>query len=214
MHLEHLPDEFEECIELYLAIWQLFSNQTFSPDTLIQRLIDHDYAIEYITGDNEPQKQLNLLAAAGLVSQLDEDQYRIRCPPNQGLEYWKDQQSSHIESIYQYIQRHQEERNTASENRLQRHGATFESVFLTEQTDLSQLTAAVDDALEDASTVTGVVLRSPAELAHHVQQLADQLCDREHIASDNRGPLEKTTADVVGEHKDDLEYRLYLQEKN
>lgn len=213
MHLEHLPDEFEDCIELYLAIWQLFSNQIFSPNALVQRLIDHDYAIEYITGDNEPRKQLNLLAAAGLVSQLDEDQYRIRCPPDQGLEYWKDQQISHIESIHQYVRHHQEERNTASENRLQRHGATFESVFLTEKTDLSQLTAAVDDALEDTSTVTGVVLRSPAELAHHVQQLADQLCDHEHMDSVNRDPLEKTTADVVGEHKDDLEYRLYLQEK-
>lgn len=214
MQLEHLPDEFEECVELYLAIWQLFSDQSFSPDTLIQRLIDHDCAIEYITGNDEPQKQLNLLAAAGLVNQLDGDQYRIRCPPDQGLEYWKDQQISHIESIYQYIQRHQEERNTASENRLQRHGATFKSVFLTEQTELSQLTAAVDEALEETPNVTGVVLRSPAELAHHVQQLADPLCDREYMASVTGGPLEKTTADVVGEHKDDLEYRLYLQERN
>lgn len=214
MQLEHLPDEFEDCIELYLAIWQLFSDQIFSPDTLIERLIDHDYAIEYIRGDDMPQKQLNLLAAAGLVSQLDENQYRIRCPPDQELEYWQDQQSSHIESIYQYIQRQQDERNTAAENRLQRYGATFESVFLTERTDLSQLTAAVDDALENTSTVTGVVLRSPAELAHHVQQLADHLCDHEHMNSINRDPLEKTTADVVGEHKDDLEYRLYLQGKD
>lgn len=214
MHLEHFPDEFEDCIELYLAIWQLFSDQSFSPDTLIQRLIDHNYAIEYIRDDDEPQKHLNLLAAAGLVSRLDEEQYRIRCPPDQGLEYWKDQQISHIESIYQYIEHHQEKQNTPSEDRLQRHGATFESVFLTERTDLSQLTAAVDNALENTSTVTGVVLRSPAELAHHVQQLADHLCDREHMASVSRDPLEKTTADVVGEHKDDLEYRLYLQGKD
>lgn len=214
MHLERFPDEFEDCIELYLAIWQLFSDQTFSPDTLIQRLVDHDYAIEYITGDDEPRKQLNLLAAAGLVSQLDEDQYRIRCLPDQGLEYWKDQQTSHVESIYQYVQHQQAERNTAAENRLQRHGETFESVFLTEQTDLDRLTAAVDEALEETANVSGVVLRSPAELAHHVQQLADPLCDREQVASVSRGPLEKTTADVVGEHKDDLEYRLYLRERS
>lgn len=206
--------QFDDCLALYLHTWELLDDQAFTSAEVVERLVNHDRNIEYITQEDEPERHLNLLVAYGLLDRMDDGRYRIRCAPDDDLESWQERQAIRTEAIYQYVQRQQADRPMTGErsDHLQRHGATFTDVFIDAEIGFAELIAQIAASMEDTSDIDGVVLRAPAELTGHVQQLADDLCDREGTDDADRGPFEKITADVVGEHKDDLEYRLYLRE--
>lgn len=216
MTSEPVSARLGECIDLYLHAWQFFGDRAFTPGTLAKRLVDHERDIEYITDEDEPERHLDLLVAYGLLGWTEDDHYRVESAPNEDLETWQERQATRTEVLHEYVQRHYEDRTTDPEvegdDHLRRHGETFASVDVDDEVGSSELTDRVMTVMDAGADVAGVVLRSPAALTAHVQQLADDLCNRERMADASCGPFEKATADVVGEHKDDLEYRLYLRE--
>lgn len=96
---------------------------------------------------------------------------------------------------------------------LVRNGRPYASVHVEDGTTLTGVAETVDERLAQDPELAGVVLRCPAVRTGHAQQLADDL-PSEDPATDRRGrTLEKVGSAVVGEHEDDLEYRLYLRER-
>jgi ribosome-interacting GTPase 1 len=91
---------------------------------------------------------------------------------------------------------------------------TYASVHLENDATLDTIAEAVHERLERDPTIAGVVLRCPATHTRQAQRLADDLCT-EAVPIDREGrTLEKVGSAVVDEHEDDLEYRLYLHEKD
>lgn len=209
------PD-IEDCAALYLDVWDLFETRTFEPGELAERLVEHDGDITYITGDDEPERHLDVLVEYGLITR-DDGQYRIRCTPEEDVEAWRETLQTPPEAIYRLVQRTNRQRQEGPSDGdgwdvLERNGERFVSISATGETDVLGLTTAVVERLDDPPRYTGIVIRTPAIHSGHVQQLADDLCDAEAMA-DAGLPyhFEKVTSTVRGEHKDDLEYRLYLR---
>lgn len=206
----------DDCLDLYLHAWELLGDRAFTPAELAERLVEQNRGIEYATGEGGPQRHLDLLVVSGLLGRTEGGRYRIRCAPDQDLETWQERRAKRTEAIHWEVQRRRTDRSARDDESdteiLRRRGATFADVHVDDGIGFDELTRRVVAVLEDASNVDGVVLRAPAELTGHVQQQADDLCDRDRAADADRPAFEKITADVVGEHKDDLEYRLYLRE--
>jgi hypothetical protein len=205
----------DDCLDLYLHTWELLGDQAFTPADLAERLVERDRGIEYTTAEGRPERHLHLLVAYGLLGRTVDDRYRIRCAPDEDLETWQKRRAERTEAIYRNVRARRADRSTGDDGSdaelLRRRGATFADVPVDDGVGFDELTERVAAGLENAPRVDGVVLRAPAELTGHVQRLADGLCDRPTGEDADRPAFEKATADVVGEHKDDLEYRLYLR---
>lgn len=211
--LDH--SRLDDCLDLYLYTWKLFGDQTFTLAELTERLVKRNRGIEYATGEGEPERHLDFLVAYGLLKRVDDDHYRIQCTPEEDLETWQKRQAARTETIYRYVQRQRTNRSDENEGSdgevLRRYGMTLIDVPIDNEVGIADLTERVAAASQNTSNIDGVMLRASAELSGHVQQLADGLCDRERVPDAEYPAFEKATADVVGEHKDDLEYQLYLR---
>lgn len=209
------PD-IEDCVALYLDIWTFFKKRAFEPAELAEQLIEHDRDLNYFSDADEPERHLDVLVEYDLVTRTD-GQYRIRCTPEEDVAIWRNKLQSPPDAIYRLVQQtkrqREEEPGVRDEwNTLKHNGETFVSISVIKETDIIDLITAVNERLSDPPQYTGIVICTPAAHTGHVQQLADDLCDADAMAkADFPYHFEKITSNVRGEHKDDLEYRLYLR---
>lgn len=213
---DSLP-RIDRCVTLYLTVWDLFEDRSFTPEELTRRLIQHDRAIDATTGSSEPRVSLDLLVAYGLLERVEADTYRIRCAPDADVDQWERDRRSQLQRLHERVQQRKRQPNTdpaeapAAEGCLRRRGETFSSLRVEADSTFQDVSTAIVDRSDRESDTAGIVLRSPADLAGQVQQLSDDLCSAETTTDRAVPRFEKVTSDVVGEHKDDLEYRLYLR---
>ncbi|MFC4246862.1 hypothetical protein ACFOZ7_07595 [Natribaculum luteum] len=198
----------DRCIDLYLTAYGRFGDDPFSSASIA----------DYWTSSSESsdanlEQLLSLLVAYGLVERTDDDQYRVRCSPDDDVSRWNERAKLRAETLRRAVTAARDDGRAATESEaepLEYDGASFASVFVTEGDDVDAVATTVANVFDSSERVAGVVLRSSGDAAGHVQQLADSLCDRADPPG-RSGSLEKESSDLVGEHKDDLEFRLFLR---
>lgn len=201
----HLP-EVERCVELYLHIHSRFGTDSFTPPELSAGLAQY----------SEPslQQLLGLLVAYGLLERIEDTQYRLRRTPDESSAQWQAQAASRAETLHQMTREAKAaEPVSGSESGIEilRHGeTTFASVFVTDSHDFESVAAETASTITASEAVEGVVLRSSGENANAVQRIADRLADHDDTGGDTP-VLEKVASDVVGDHKNELEFRLFLR---
>lgn len=216
---DSLP-QLDACVALYLDVWELFGKQSFTPTDLSRRVVNEVRTIDAVTGQNGPETNLDLLVAYGLLACDGEDRYRILCTPKESIEEWQRKRLSQLETLRQRIDRQQRQpgygvdgsEDDGEADLLLREGAAYVSVRVDEGGTLEAVAADMREQLDRNPDVTGIALRCPAILTRRVQKLADYLCADDATVKTGVGRFEKVNSAVVGAHKDDLEYRLFLRE--
>lgn len=198
----------DRCLRLYLTAFVVFGDNPFSPAELVN-------SSAYRNATNADVDQLlDLLVAYGLVAATDDGQYRIRCRPDEDVAQWRKRAAARGERLHELVE---EEREThrfvtdeSDQEPLRYSDELYASLFIIERDTVETIVETVPDAFDSSRNVVGIVLRSPADTAGHVQRIADELCDKARGA-DRRYTFEKEYSDVVGDHKNDLEFRLFLR---
>lgn len=206
--MDSLP-RLDECLSLYQTVWERFEEESFTVAKLTHREPADEPDAFDIDGD-ERRCSLDLLTAYGLLERDSTDRYRVRCRPGESLEDWRRKSESPLEIVHRELRYR---RDGASDghhaDHLHHRGEHYVSVRLDEDVPTETAVETIVEATTRAPNASGVAVRSPAALAGRVQRLADRLCDADPTDGDTT--FEKVTANVVGEHKDALEYRLYLR---
>lgn len=200
MTIENVLPGFDDCIDLYLTVYDQYGTEPFTPDQL-----DLDLAAD------EFQRLLNFAVAYGLLA-FDGTSYNIRCEPGAPADRWQSLATDRVTRIRRAIPNRARMDTIPDAGDLEEltfEGETFTSAFVTELDDFDAVADTVASVASDDHD--GVVLRSPADLANEVQRFADRLCDQsEVLKTPLSDPLQKEYSDVVGDDKDDLEFRLFL----
>lgn len=190
---------FDGCIDMYLTAYEQHGTEPFTPDRL-----DLDLAAD------EYQRLLELAVAYGLL-EFDGTSYNVRCEPDAPADRWQSVVTARMTRIQRAIpdRAGTDERSDAGDTEeLTYDGGSFAGVFVTESDDFDAVADTVASVPDDYD---GIVLRSPAALANEVQRFADRLCDQSEVSETPLSvPFEKESSDVVGDDKDDLEFRLVL----
>lgn len=198
-----LPD-LDDCVTVYLDVWDVFGTDTFSVGDLVVELHQRETDTDLLDGVG-PQRQIDLLTAYGLLEQVSGDRYRVRCQPDETQLEWWEQLEDQVEELHDAVH---EKRRTVSEGGdrplLTYRGHTYVSLFVDEGTPIADV---IDEVHEINNLHDGVALRSPATLANEVQDIADELCS---VTRDGIEPFEKVNSEVKGSNSDDLEFRLFI----
>lgn len=208
--LDSLP-AIDDCLETYLTAHAAFGDGSFSAGALE----DHDGTVESTTPDLE--RRLALLVAYGLLEQLDADRYRVRCSPEDRPEQWRERATERAEMLHRLVsdlaadRRDSTESDDANVELLEWNGESFASVFVSESDDAESVATRAATVLARTESA-GIVLRTSGARAGRAQQIADQLCS-DAIVDDTSldRPFEKEGSDVVGDSKDDLDFRAFLR---
>lgn len=195
---------FSDCLDQYLSTYERFGTDPFTREQLHEG-----------TEDGELDRLLDLSVAYGLLG-FDGAAYHVRFEPNAPVTRWEDWAEGRAQSIRDEIA----DRSAgdggdpgvpdAEPEQLVHAETAFASVVVDDTDDFEQVADSVATAVE-TNPRGSVVLRSAGDRADRVQRLADRLCDPEVVAdSPLSRPLDKEYTDVVGRHKDELEFRLYL----
>ena len=194
-----LPD-IEECIDLYLVAHHQFGTEQFDQAQL-----------ESTVSTDEFERLLDLSVAYGLFA-TDGNRYRISCEPEMDGECWNTVVSERVNQIQEGISNQLDEHKPAQSRNtpmLEHNGQMFSSVFVAESEAYDSVIESVDNVFDSGSA--GIVLRSPGEYANEVQGFADLLCDPGVIEATSLSThFQKEYSDVVGDDKNELEFRLYL----
>lgn len=209
---EDTSSDIEDSIGLYLRVSDIFGTHSFESDELIEQLTGDD--VNHVTDGHEIEHHLDMLVEQGVLNRGD-GQYRVRCTPDEDLSTWRKRTCS-AETIYRLVQQVKRQQKGESNGNaveiFEYEGEAFVSILADEKTTLPDLVTKTAGRLGQSPTYEGIVLRSPAAQLGHVQQLTDELCNDERIAdTDLSYHFEKVASNIRGEHKDDLEYRLYLR---
>lgn len=203
---EPLP-ELDRCARLYLVAWDAFGADSFHARQLADRIADE-------SSEEHPhlESRLSMLVAYGLLTRENE-RYRLRNFPEERLECWQHRSAARTERLYNAVES-MRKRRTADDARddvadLRYQDRVYGSAFVDAETTFDVLESRVTEILNRGAG-DGVVLRSSAELAGTVQQFADRLCALDTSTGSAPRRLEKEATDVVGEEKDELEFRMYL----
>ncbi|MDG5819961.1 hypothetical protein [Natronococcus sp. A-GB7] len=190
----------EDCLELYAAAVERYGSEPFTAARAKRELA------------GTPSQRLLALAVAYGLFEFDGDAYAVRVEPDEPERAWRTNAVDRAERI----------RTAAVERATQRMGGTdgvralthdskrFASVAVDEPAELEGIL----DRLEGVplEEYDGIVLRSPGERANAVQRLADRLCEPSVTdESDLSRPFQKEYTDVVGDDKNELEFRLFLE---
>jgi len=211
---EQLP-AIDACIDLYTRLYDRHGRAAFDPESLSRRSADGD---EEPPGDESLPRLLDLLVAYGLLDRTREGRYRVRCAPDERLDRWQARTATRVETLHGLVPRttsgspgRSPSGSGGGRETLRHAGDEFASVRVTGADDLDSVTIALREALAEAPSAVGVVLRSPGDLAADVQRLADELPSGVEV-DDETWSFEKATTDLVGEDKDHLDFRLFLRE--
>ncbi|WP_435062333.1 hypothetical protein [Halobaculum sp. EA56] len=193
-----LPD-IDDCVRLYLTAYERVGTEPFAAERL-----DPDVR------PDDRGRLLDLAVAYGLLT-FDGSRYAVRCPPDASPERWRSRGAERATRVRRAVsERHEPDGSPAEADTLALDGRTYASAFVLPSDDVATVAGAVAAARGDDHD--GVVLRSRADLANEVQRLADRLGDRSEIAGTSLStPMRKESTDVAGDHKDDLEFRLFLR---
>ena len=208
----------DSCIALYIEAWALFDEQWFTSAELSHRTVDQGRDTSTITGTNEPADHLDLLVAYGLLRRDEEGRYRVHCTPAESAEEWGRKRRPQLETLRERVTNQQEQRTSETERNdgrtdlLRHEGAVYVSIDIEEGDPFRAVVEDVTGQLNGSYNASGIALCCPAAQAGEVQQFADRLCDSASTSGSDVGEFEKVTSEVIGEHKDALEYRLYLRE--
>lgn len=191
--------EFDSCIDMYLTAYEQHGTEPFTPDRLDLDLTADEY-----------QRLLELAVAYGLL-EFDGMSYNVRCAPDAPADRWQSVVTARMTRIQRAIPDHAgtgEYSDAGDTEKLTYDGGSFAGVFVTESDDFDAVADAVASVSDDHD---GVVLRSPAALANEAQRFADRLCERSEASKTPLSvPFEKESSDIIGDSKDDLEFRLVL----
>lgn len=208
--LDSLP-AIDDCLETYLTAHAAFGDESFSAGALE----DRDGTVEATTPCLEDR--LALLVAYGLFERLDDDRYRVRCSPEDAPERWRARAAERAEALHRLVSDLAADRQPlAGEDDpdpelLEWDGDAFVSVLVSERDDGRSVATRAATAL-DRTEAAGIVLRTAGARAGHAQRIADQLRSEAAVedAAIDRS-FEKDGSDVVGNSKDDLEFRAFLR---
>ena len=211
MAMDPSPD-INDCVNLYLHAWDRFGEHHFSVERLMQQSVSQD--VRFLNEKDEAKRHLDMLIEHGLVNH-DDGQYWVHCLPDEDLSAWRERTRS-PEAIYRIVQQANQQRerelNPASPETFEYEDEKFVSVPADENTDRTDLISVVASRMNRSSAFDGIVIRSPADQIRYIQQLADELCNTEAMSeADIPYHFEKVISNIRGEHKDDLEYHLYLR---
>lgn len=209
MATDSLP-AFEDCLEAYLTAYAAFGDEPFSASKLAEQEADVG------SSNRTVEHRLSLLVAYGLLDRLQDDQYRLRCTPDESVTRWQERALERVETVHRHVTDAMAKRRGSTDEldveMLKRTGDAFASVFVFEREDLESVASTAARAFSRQDAIAGIVLRTHGEDAAHAQRLADQLCAPDVTdRTDLERPLEKDGSDVVGESKDALEFRLFLR---
>ncbi|TYL36913.1 hypothetical protein CV102_19320 [Natronococcus pandeyae] len=207
--LESLP-AIESCLETYRVAYASFDERPFST----AELADHEDGPESSASDLE--YRLTLLVAYGLVDRIDDDRYRVRCSPDESPARWRERAAERAETLHRLITASTATQRPATAEpdpgRLKRDDDTFASVFVGGHDDVDSVATAAATALDGGDALAGIVLRTSGARADRAQRIADHLCAPEITdRTDLDSSFEKGFSDVVGDSKDELEFRLFLR---
>lgn len=195
-----LPD-INDCIDLYLTAYDQSSRESFTMEELDLNVTSDD-----------TRRLLDLAVAYGFLT-FDGTRYSVRSEPSASADRWEALGTERARRVHRALSNRtgpETDVESGVADTLMFEGKTFISAFVTQSDDFE----AVADTI--ASTRTddhdGVVLRSQADFANEVQRFADRLCDQSDVAETSLStPLQKESSDVAGNHKDNLEFRLFLR---
>lgn len=197
----------DDCIDLYIQIHDDFGTEAFAPEEVAARVDDLS------ADEHSLVRLLNLLVAYGLLDRNDDGQYRVRCAPNESLDRWRAAATSRVEFLHRLVQRTtipESATDDAGGDSLRYEGDAFASVYVDDAGDLDSAETAIENALAEQPECVGIVLRSPGDVAAEVQRFADRLRENNITTADRS--FEKEMTDLVGDDKDNLEFRLFLRE--
>ncbi len=194
----------DDCLDAYLTAYERFETESFFSEELP------------ISGERKTERVLELAVAYGLL-EYDGDKYRVHVEPDAPAERWNAAATSRATAIRRRVtNRDTDERvdqpgdAERESEQLQREGRHYASVFIDEADRFETVARCVREAAT-TDGADGVVLRSTGQLANEVQQFADRLCQADGGAKTPLvEPFQKDDTDVEGDHKDELEFRLYL----
>jgi hypothetical protein len=186
----------DACVRLHATAHERFGTEPFAPDAID----DPD------EGRNRTlSARLDLLVAYGLLDRTGDGRYRVRCPPDSPLDRWRDRYDERAEALYGRIAQ------SDGADRIAHGGAVYRSVRVADGASLDAVADAVAASAPDDGDAAGVILRSSPEFADRVQRMADDLADSAGAGGDLPARYEKEGTDLVGDHKDGLEFRLFLR---
>lgn len=190
----------EDCLELYAAAVERYGSEAFT-ETRAKR---------ELAGAPSPQL-LELAVAYGLL-EFDGSAYAVRVDPDAPESAWRATAIERAERIRPAaVERVAEGTGGTDGVRALAHGSKrFASVAVGEPADLEGILGRLEGVpLEEYD---GIALRSPGERANAVQRLADRLCEPAVANETNLSrPFQKESTDVVGDDKNELEFRLFLE---
>lgn len=213
------PETFpaiDACIDLYVTVHDRYGMDAFDPDDLSRRSCTRDDGTNLPADTRSLTRRLDLLVAYGLLERRDDGRYRVRCAPEEGLDRWRIDATNRIEALYRRVHRAMgtsgdDPDDGGGRAQLRHDGAVFAGIRVSKPGDLDSAPSTVRAVLDEHPECAGIVFRSPGELAAEVQRFADELCDPSAAMVKGR-TFEKETTELVGDHKDDLEFRLFLRE--
>lgn len=196
--------QLKHCVEVYLIAYEQFGTEPFHFEQI------ESAAIEDI------EHKLVLAVAYGLLGYND-SQFRVHVEPDAPYADWEETCTSRLETIHETVLDEAVDcTNTTGETvlmeteTLTRANRTYASVFVTESDTFERVLDRVVHLFSE-SEVDGIVLRSKGETANLVQRFGDRLCNPESVGdSDVTRSFYKEDTDVTGEHKDSLEFHLFL----
>ncbi|MFU8868735.1 hypothetical protein [Natronococcus sp.] len=190
----------EDSLELYAAAAERYGTEPFT-ETRARREL----------AGAPSQRLLELAVAYGLL-EFDGEAYAVQVEPDAPESAWRANAIERAERIRPAaVERATEGTGGSDGVRALTHGSKrFASVAVGEPAELERVLGRLERVpLEEYD---GIVLRSPGERANAVQRLADRLC--EPAVTDGTSlsrPFQKEYTDVVGDDKNELEFRLFLE---
>lgn len=197
----------EGCLDRYVRAYERFGTDAFDASRL---------ATDAESAADEAASDLTLLAAAGLLERIGDGRYRVRCTPDESVDAWREKLAPRLTLLHRRVR---EVRDATPTNgggddgpgeTLTYDGESFLGVSVSPETDRESLTDTLAAAYDDSHA--GVVLRVRADRATVAQRLADALEDGKLPDDAFDGRFEKVHTNLVGAHKDALEFRLYMRE--
>lgn len=211
---ESLP-HIGDCVPLFQQVCRTFNDEWFTVEDLYKILrqeLDDGRNYE----ENELDDHLNQLVTYGLLRRDAQHRYRIWCRLGESVDDWHAKIKPQVEALHRLVHATERPEGTYATNLkitdiISYKGETYRGIFVGKDTEFQDLASILAELLNQNSDHANIVLRSPANEASTVQGIADRLRDTEVLAEP--GALfrfEKENSEVVGEDKDDLEFRLFL----
>ncbi|WP_293031415.1 hypothetical protein [Natronococcus sp.] len=192
----------EDSLELYAAAVERYGSEPFTEARAKREL----------AGTPSP-RVLELAVAYGLL-EFDGDAYAVRVEPDEPESAWRANAVDRAERIrtaaVDRVTQGTEGDDTDGVRALTHDSKRFASIAVGEPAELEKILGRLEGV--PLGEYAGIVLRSPGERANDVQRLADRLCEPALTnETDLSRPFQKESTDVVGDDKNELEFRLFLE---